>query len=155
MTKQIKIAWYFRAEENTAWCWCLHTMSICVGLDFASFSVKFYKSMCFALLSQPSVFHTFTLTIWDINICYWSCNANVPRMVPQVWNILLLVAFYDKHREQSWIRCCQKMSLREKVRFFNTKGIALHFAMALSIDVWKSRLFRVNKKKFKLNPARL
>lgn len=118
----------------------------CTGLDL---QVKFSKSLCFALLSQPGVFHIFPLTIWDINIRYWSCNVNVLRMLPQVWNILFLVAFYNKHWEQSRIRC-QKMSLREKVRFFHTKGIALYFAKALSIDVWKSRLFRASSNSVQL-----
>ncbi len=38
------------------------------------------------------------------------------------------------------------MSLREKVRLSHTKGSALLFATALSIDVWQSVPFRVNKK---------
>lgn len=51
------------------------------------------------------------------NICYWSCSVNVLRTLPLVWNILLPVAFSNKYREQRWIRCCQKMSQWEKVRF--------------------------------------
>lgn len=66
-------------------------------------------------------FHAAALTIWDVNIRCWTCSVNVPRTLPLVRNILLLVSFFDKHGEQSWIRCCREMSQREKVRSSRTK----------------------------------